>query len=66
MISKATIKYIHSLEHKKYRMLEGVFLVEGHKSIRDMLLAGWKPRTLEMDKEKAWASITGKETQDAD
>lgn len=46
MISKATIKYIHSLEHKKYRMLEGVFLVEGHKSIRDMLLAGWKPRLI--------------------
>ena len=46
MISKATIKYIHSLEHKKYRMLEGVFLVEGHKSIHDMLLAGWKPRLI--------------------
>ena len=27
-------------------MLEGVFLVEGHKSIRDMLLAGWKPRLI--------------------
>ena len=33
---------------------------------RDESLAGWKPRTLEMDKEKAWASITGKETQDTD
>lgn len=46
MISKATIKFIHSLEHKKYRMLEGVFLVEGHKSIHDMLCAGWKPRLI--------------------
>lgn len=46
MISKATIKFIHSLEHKKFRMLEGAFLVEGHKSIHDMLCAGWKPRLI--------------------
>lgn len=46
MLSKATIKYIHSLEQKKYRRLEGAFVVEGHKSVGDMLRAGWQPRML--------------------
>lgn len=43
MISKAKIKYIHSLEQKKHRKAEGVFVAEGHKSVGDLLLAGNKP-----------------------
>ncbi len=37
MISKNKIKYIHSLEQKKYRVREGVFVAEGYKIVGDML-----------------------------
>lgn len=37
MISKAKIKYVHSLEQKKHRMQEGVFLAEGIKTVGDLL-----------------------------
>lgn len=37
MISKNKIKYIHSLEQKKYRKTEGVFVAEGHKLVGDIL-----------------------------
>lgn len=37
MISKAKIKYIHSLEHKKIRKEEGVFVAEGPKVVNDLL-----------------------------
>ena len=36
MISKAKIKYIHSLALKKFRDREGVFVAEGHKLINDL------------------------------
>ena len=37
MISKNKIKYIHSLELKKNRNKEGVFVAEGHKVVEDLL-----------------------------
>lgn len=37
MISKAKIKYIKSLQHKKMRNGEGVFVAEGHKVVGDLL-----------------------------
>lgn len=37
MISKAKIKYIHSLEQKKNRRAEGVFVAEGPKIVGDLL-----------------------------
>lgn len=37
MISKAKIKYIHSLEQKKNRKAEGVFVAEGPKVVGDLL-----------------------------
>ena len=37
MISKNRIKYIHSLEQKKYRKQEGVFVAEGPKLVGDLL-----------------------------
>lgn len=37
MISKNKIKYIHSLEQKKNRNKEGVFVAEGHKVVEDLL-----------------------------
>ncbi|NLV53020.1 MAG: RNA methyltransferase [Bacteroidales bacterium] len=40
MISKNRIKYVHSLEMKKYRKKEGVFVAEGHKLVGDLLESG--------------------------
>ena len=37
MLSKNKIKYIHSLELKKNRKKEGVFVAEGHKLVGDLL-----------------------------
>lgn len=37
MLSKNRIKYIHSLEQKKYRKAEGVFLAEGPKLVEELL-----------------------------
>lgn len=37
MISKQQIKYINRLKQKKYRLQEGLFLVEGIKSIKEFL-----------------------------
>lgn len=37
MLSKALIKYINSLQIKKYRLLYQAFLVEGAKSVRELL-----------------------------
>ena len=37
MLEKAKIKLIRSLEHKKYRTQYGLFVVEGDKTVREML-----------------------------
>ncbi len=37
MISKSRIKYIRSLEQKKYRNSEGVFVAEGRKLVSDII-----------------------------
>ncbi|MCC2544814.1 RNA methyltransferase [Hymenobacter sp. BT175] len=37
MVSKAVAKYVHALHLKKYRLREGAFLVEGGKSVRELL-----------------------------
>ena len=37
MISKNKIKYVHSLEMKKHRKAEGVFVAEGHKLVGDLM-----------------------------
>lgn len=43
MLSKARIKQIHSLEQKKFRRQEGLFVAEGHKLVGELLLAGHAP-----------------------
>lgn len=43
MLSKARIKQIHSLEQKKYRRQEGLFVAEGHKLVGELLAAGHSP-----------------------
>lgn len=43
MLSKGRIKQIHSLEQKKYRRSEGLFVAEGHKLVGELLAAGHRP-----------------------
>ncbi len=43
MLSKARVKQIHSLEQKKFRRQEGLFVAEGHKLVGELLLAGHAP-----------------------
>ncbi len=45
MVSKSLIKYIHSLEQKKYRMREQAFVAEGPKVVGD-LLSVYRPKVL--------------------
>lgn len=40
MVSKAVAKYVHALHLKKYRVRHGAFLVEGGKSVRELLSSG--------------------------
>lgn len=40
MVSKAVAKYVHALHLKKYRTRHGAFLVEGGKSVRELLSSG--------------------------
>ncbi|TYZ08387.1 RNA methyltransferase [Hymenobacter lutimineralis] len=40
MVSKAVVKYVHALQQKKYRLRHGAFLVEGGKSVRELLSSG--------------------------
>jgi TrmH family RNA methyltransferase len=44
MLSKATIKFIKSLQVKKYRKQEQCFVVEGAKSIRELLASDFRIR----------------------
>lgn len=46
MISKAKIKFIKSLQIKKYRKQEQCFIVEGAKSITELVGSGYKIRIL--------------------
>ncbi|QMU28712.1 TrmH family RNA methyltransferase [Adhaeribacter radiodurans] len=41
MLSKAALKYINSLQVKKYRHLHQAFLVEGAKSVKELLLSDY-------------------------
>ena len=46
MISKNKIKFIRSLEYKKIRYKEGLFLAEGRKIVNELLTAGFCPNTI--------------------
>lgn len=43
MLSKIRIKQIRSLEQRKYRRAEGLFVAEGHKLVGELLSAGHTP-----------------------
>ena len=46
MLSKNQVKLVRSLELKKNRKHEGLFVAEGPKVVGDLLRAGWKARYL--------------------
>lgn len=46
MISKALIKLVRSLEQKKGRRREGLFVAEGPKVVGDLMRHGWQPARL--------------------
>lgn len=46
MLSKNLAKYIQSLHQKKYRQEHGAFLVEGAKSVQEVLASGFRVDTL--------------------
>lgn len=60
MISKNRIKLIHSLEKKKYRMEEGLFVAEGPKMMEE-LLSVWTPTYIAATEE--WISKNNKTIQ---
>lgn len=46
MVSKNQIKLVRSLEQKKYRQREGLFVAEGPKVVGDLLAAGFEPHAV--------------------
>lgn len=54
MLSKAQIKYIQSLQHKKYRQKSGQFIAEGDKIVPELLLEAVPVR--EVYATEAWIS----------
>jgi TrmH family RNA methyltransferase len=46
MLSKSQISLLKSLQHKKFRLQHGVFLVEGYKSIIEFVLCGHQIKAL--------------------
>lgn len=46
MTTKAALKHARSLHQKKYRELSGSFLVQGERSVRELLGSGWALQTL--------------------
>ncbi len=56
MISKNTIKLIRSLEQKKHRSREGLFVAEGPIVVADLMVAGFVPQLLFATKEWSGAA----------
>lgn len=54
MLSKAQIKYIQSLQHKKYRQISGQFIAEGDKIVPELVSGGMTVREVYATKE--WLS----------
>ncbi|UYZ60046.1 TrmH family RNA methyltransferase [Hymenobacter latericus] len=55
MVSKAVAKYVQQLHQKKYRQRTGAFLVEGAKSVRELLSSGLQVERLLLTAEFAAA-----------
>ena len=57
MLSKNQIKLVKSLETKKYRKREGLFVAEGPKVVGDLLRAGYQPHSIFCSSEWRDASV---------
>lgn len=57
MPSKARVKQIRSLEQRKYRRAEGLFVAEGHKLVGELLVAGHLPAYICHTAE--WMNVAG-------
>ena len=57
MISKNQQKLIRSLEQKKYRRRERLFVAEGPKVVGDLIKAGYRPQTLFSTTEQTGAQL---------
>ena len=63
MISKNLVKFIHSLEIKKFRKETGLFVAEGEKLVKDLLASGMECTKL-IATERTIASIDKKNIQE--
>ena len=61
MLSKNQIKLIKSLETKKFRKREGLFVAEGPKVVDDLLRAGYLPHSIFCSSE--WSEVSGESVQ---
>ena len=55
MLSKNQLKFVRSLELKKNRKREGLFVAEGPKVVGDLLRAGYQLHSLYATREQAGA-----------
>lgn len=62
-LSKNKIKFIHSLEQKKFRTQENAFVAEGHKSVSDLMAEGCRPRLIIATEQWRNATAVPKETE---
>ena len=46
MISKREVKYIQSLCHKKQRVADRLFIVEGEKAVDELLQSNWEVKQI--------------------
>jgi TrmH family RNA methyltransferase len=51
MVVKSQLKYIKSLQQKKYRIQHNRFVAEGFKTVKELLQAGWKTEILLLTEE---------------
>ncbi|GAA4313008.1 RNA methyltransferase [Compostibacter hankyongensis] len=56
MVSKAQVKYIHALQHKKYRQKFGRFIAEGAKVVEELLGASGGVKIQELYAVESWLS----------
>ncbi len=59
MISKNQLKFLKSLQKKKYRKVHQAFLVEGEKIVEEALLSDWEVQSVWLNPalEKAWQPL---------
>jgi TrmH family RNA methyltransferase len=62
MVVKSEIKHIKSLQQKKYRIQNGLFVVEGIKTVSELLQSSFSPYKIYSTDESLLAGIPGEKT----